>query len=114
LLALIEVAFPAVSQSKPVMEELVGFRSWNLEADKAFALDDGLVTLTAAESCSTFQKSPPLCLVPLFGTNPARRERFSSTTANFLVAHGATLRLQQKNGNGRRIPPLRRVGPLLS
>ena len=60
MLALIEVAFPAVSQSKPVMEELVGFRSWNLEAGKAFAFDDGLVALTAAESCSTFQKSPPL------------------------------------------------------
>lgn len=48
------------------MEELVDFRSWNLEADKAFARDDGLVALTAVDSCLAFHKSPALCVVPLF------------------------------------------------
>jgi len=38
------------------MEELVDFRSWNLEADKAFARDDGLVALTAVNSCFAFHK----------------------------------------------------------
>jgi hypothetical protein len=34
LLALLKVPFPAVSRANPVMKELVGFLSWNLEADK--------------------------------------------------------------------------------
>jgi hypothetical protein len=45
LLALLKVPFPAVSQANPVMSELVGFLSWNLEADKVLARNDGLVVL---------------------------------------------------------------------
>src|SRR5712692_5051526 len=64
LLALVEVPFPAVSDTKPVMEELVGFLPWNLEADKAFAGDNGQVALTAVDDCCPFHGSPPeLCLL---------------------------------------------------
>ena len=40
------------------MEELVGFHPWKLEADKAFAGDDGMVTLTALDDCFVFHGSP--------------------------------------------------------
>jgi hypothetical protein len=47
LLALLKVPFPAVSRANPVMSEPVGFLSWNLEADKVLARNDGLVVLIA-------------------------------------------------------------------
>jgi hypothetical protein len=63
LLALLKVPFPAVSDAKAVMEELVGFPAWNLEVDKAFARGNGLLALTAVDDCSAFHGSPPeLCL----------------------------------------------------
>jgi hypothetical protein len=60
------VFFPAVSDTKSAVEELVSFFPWNLEADKAFVLDNGPVALTAVGS-SPFHKSPPFCLVPVVG-----------------------------------------------
>jgi UDP-N-acetylmuramyl pentapeptide phosphotransferase/UDP-N-acetylglucosamine-1-phosphate transferase len=50
LFAFLQVYFPAVPNAKPVMEELIAFLPWNLEADKVFAGDNGLVALTAVDS----------------------------------------------------------------
>ena len=59
------------------MEELVDFLSWVLEADKAFARDNGLMALAAVGVCCPFHKSPPTCLVSLLG-NPNRALRENS------------------------------------
>jgi hypothetical protein len=88
------------------MEELVGFRSWNLEADKAFARDDGLVALTAVNSCFAFHKSPPLCLMPLFGKRKRCPPReIQATTVNFLLVHARDFAAAAKKWQWTGNPP---------
>jgi hypothetical protein len=74
------------------MEELVGFLPWNLEADKALARYNGLVTLTAVDSCSPLHKSPPLCLASLVGKRKfCPRREIQLTTVNFLLVHAGNV-----------------------
>jgi hypothetical protein len=78
LLALAEVAFPAVSGTESAMEELVGFFPWNLEADKAFARHNGLLALTALDRCDPNHESPPDCLATSWVSANLAQERNSS------------------------------------
>jgi hypothetical protein len=52
------------------MEELVGFRSWKLEANKAFTRDDGLLTLTALDNDFALHGSSPELRVVLYVGQP--------------------------------------------
>jgi len=57
-----QAPFPAVSDPQPAVKELVEFPPRNLEADHAFARENGLVASTAFDSCCAFlvHKSPLL------------------------------------------------------
>ena len=60
--------FPAVSDAKSAVKEIVGFVARNLEADKAFTRDNGALAFAAINDCFPFHGSPPaLCLVFLVG-----------------------------------------------
>jgi hypothetical protein len=61
-----QMYFPAVSDTKSAMKERVGRSTWNLEADKVFARDNGLPTLAAAGDCFAFHgvTSRPLLDIP--------------------------------------------------
>jgi hypothetical protein len=58
--ALAQAPFPAVSDPQPMVKELVDFPRRNLEADLAFARENGLVASTAFDSSCPFllHKSP--------------------------------------------------------
>ena len=50
-----QMYFPAVSDTKSAMKDRVGRSTWNLEADKVFARDNGLPTLAAGD-CFAFHE----------------------------------------------------------
>jgi hypothetical protein len=66
----LQVAFPAVSRAKHVVEEVIAFLPRNLEADETPALSryNGLLTFSADDDCPGFHRSPSeLCLLFLMG-----------------------------------------------
>ena len=50
----VQMHFPAVSDTKSAMKELVDRFTWNLEADKVFTRDNGLPALATAGDCFAF------------------------------------------------------------
>jgi hypothetical protein len=61
LVILFQIIFPAVSASKPAVEEVVAFLAGNLETDvaEAFSRGNGLLAFTADDSRLEFHGLPP-------------------------------------------------------
>jgi hypothetical protein len=61
LAVLFQIVFPAVSASKPAVEEVVVFLAGNLETDvaEAFSRGNGLLTFTANDARLEFHGLPP-------------------------------------------------------
>ena len=91
------------------MEELVGFFPWNLEADKAFARDNGLVALTAVGS-SPFHKSTPLCLVRVVGKRKLCFQEKSGDDREFSLVHARDVEPAAKKWQWTGNPPSRERG----
>jgi hypothetical protein len=60
-MGLFQIIFPAVSASKPAVEEEVAFLTGNLETDvaKAFSRGNGFLTFIANDSRPRFHGLPP-------------------------------------------------------
>lgn len=66
LLAQLKVRFPAVAGANTIMEELVRFLPWHLEADKILSGNNRLSAFAAMDDGSLFHASA-LCFVFLMG-----------------------------------------------
>jgi hypothetical protein len=88
------------------MEEPVGFLPRNLEADKAFACDNGPVALNA-EGSSPFHKSPTLRLAPVVGKRKHCLQGNSGDDHEFPLVHARDVEPAAKKWQWTGNPPSR-------